>query len=138
MSRPIRYELWMYERGLRQGWDIPEAARAEILALLSRVLADATMGCRDRMAAARALLHATRAELDAIGAEHSLPYAGLVARLRTLAEKDEPDVGGRMTVSLAGRSPRCRDARRKRRAMRGRSATVPAARDEAFDPPSPR
>jgi hypothetical protein len=137
MSKPHRSDLWLYERALRQGWDIPAAPRAEVIELLSRIASEATAYWRDRKVAARALLHASRADLEAIGTGQGVPYEELVARLQALAEKEE--VGSppaedtawyRPSIYPTAPSLRCRESRRKRRA-KSKPGSVPAPSDNS-------
>jgi hypothetical protein len=107
MSKVSRTEIRVYETAVREGWDIPAEKRAEAIEVLSTIMHDATVGRRDRMAAARALLQpsrgevpalraeldALRAELDALRAAHGTQYEELVHRLRAIESKPETDAG---------------------------------------------
>ena len=66
MSHPSRSELRLYERALRNGWDVPAETRAEVVRVLGEIVRDGTAKRRERTAAARALLQATRVDLEAI------------------------------------------------------------------------
>ena len=84
MSDPSRSDLRLYERALRNGWDVPSATRVEVIRVLGEIVADAKARRRDRTAAARVLLQASRVELDAIRVAQSLRYGDLAHRLEAL------------------------------------------------------
>jgi len=83
----------LYERALRQGWHIPTELRTEIIEMMRTIMVDTTSTRRDRTAAARVLLQASRVELDAIRAAHGAQYEDLVRRLRALEGEDQDDGG---------------------------------------------
>ena len=84
MSDPTRTELRLYERAIRQGWDVPAAVRAEVIGMLAAIVRDPRARRRDRTAAARALLQATRVDLDAIRVAQGAQYEELARRLEAL------------------------------------------------------
>ena len=84
MSHPSRSELRLYERALRNGWDVPAETRAEVVRVLGEIVRDGTAKRRERTAAARALLQATRVDLEAIRVAQELQYEDLVRRLEAL------------------------------------------------------
>jgi hypothetical protein len=84
MPDPSRSDLRLYERALRNGWDVPAATRAEVIKVLGEIVGDAKARRRDRTAAARALLQASRVELDAIRVAQALHYEDLAHRLEAL------------------------------------------------------
>jgi putative ubiquitin-RnfH superfamily antitoxin RatB of RatAB toxin-antitoxin module len=84
MSDPSRSDLRLYERALRNGWDVPAATRVEVIRVLGEIVADPKARRRDRTAAARALLQASRVELDAIRVAQSVHYEDLARRLAAL------------------------------------------------------
>ncbi len=84
MPDPSRSDLRLYERALRNGWDVPEATRAEVIKVLGEIVSDTKARRRDRTAAARALLQATRVELDAIRVAQSVQCEDLSRRLEAL------------------------------------------------------
>jgi hypothetical protein len=93
MSEPSRSDMRLYERALRQGWDIPAELRTEIIEMMRKIMGDATATRRDRTAAARVLLQANRVELDAIRVAQGAQYEDLVRRLRALEGEDQDDGG---------------------------------------------
>jgi hypothetical protein len=94
MPDPSRSDLRLYERALRNGWDVPAATRAEVIQVLGAIVADPKARRRDRTAAARALLQATRVELDAIRVAQSLQYEDLARRLLALEGADGGELAG--------------------------------------------
>ena len=84
MSHPSRSELVLYERALRNGWDVPAETRAEVVRVLSEIVRDGNAKRRERTAAARALLQATRVELEAIRVAQGVLYEDLAGRLAAL------------------------------------------------------
>ena len=84
MSHPSRSELRLYERALRNGWDVPAETRAEVVQMLGEIVRDGTAKRRERTAAARALLQATRVELEAIRVAQQVQYEDMVRRLEAL------------------------------------------------------
>ena len=92
MPDPSRSDLRLYERALRNGWDVPAATRVEVIRVLGEIVGDAKARRRDRTAAARALLQASRVELDAIRLAESLRYGDLERRVGAL-EGDGGDAG---------------------------------------------
>jgi hypothetical protein len=84
MSEPSRSDMRLYERALRQGWDIPAKLRTEILTTMRQIMGDTTATRRDRTAAARVLLQANRVELDAIRVAQGSQFEEMVHRMRAL------------------------------------------------------
>jgi hypothetical protein len=93
MSEPSRSDMRLYERALRQGWDIPAAMRTEIVTTMSGIIRDEEATRRDRTAAARVLLQASRAELDAIRVAQVAQYDDLVRRMGALEAEEQGDAG---------------------------------------------
>jgi len=83
----------LYERALRQGWNIPAKLRAEIIEMMRKIVVDSTAPRRDRTAAARVLLQASRVELDAIRTAQGAQYEDLIRRLQALEGEDQDDAG---------------------------------------------
>jgi hypothetical protein len=98
MPDPSRSDLRLYERALRNGWDVPAATRVEVIRVLGEIVADPKARRRDRTGAARALLQASRVELDAIRVAQSVHYEDLARRLEAL----EGDVGGELAAAEGG------------------------------------
>jgi hypothetical protein len=86
MSHPSRSDLRLYERALRHGWDVPSETRAEVVRVLAEIVRDGQAKRRERTAAARALLQATRVDLEAIRVAQGTLYQDLVRRLEALEE----------------------------------------------------
>ena len=53
MSDPSRSDLRLYERAMRNGWDVPAATRVEVVRMLGEIVGDPKARRRDRTAAAR-------------------------------------------------------------------------------------
>ncbi len=92
MPETSRSDMQLYERAVRNGWDVPAATRVEVIRVLGEIVADANARRRDRTAAARALLQASRVELDAIRLAEALRFGDLERRLDAL-EEDGGDAG---------------------------------------------
>jgi hypothetical protein len=101
MSHPSRSELRLYERALRNGWDVPAETRAEVVRVLAEIVGDGTAKRRERTAAARALLQATRVELEAIRVAQEVQYEDLVQRLEAL-EGSFSSPGGELAEGRTG------------------------------------
>jgi len=98
MPDPSRSDLRLYERALRNGWDVPAATRVEVIRVLGEIVSDTKARRRDRTAAARALLQASRVELDAIRVAQSVQYEDLARRLEAL----EGDAVGELAEAEGG------------------------------------
>ena len=98
MSHPSRSELRLYERALRNGWDVPAETRAEVVRVLAEIVRDGTAKRRERTAAARALLQATRVELEAVRVAQGVLYEDLARRLEAL----EGTGGGELAEAEGG------------------------------------
>ena len=77
MPDPSRSDLRLYERALRNGWDIPASTRADVIRVLGEIVADDKARRRDRTAAARGLLQASRVELEAIRVAQAVQFEDL-------------------------------------------------------------
>ena len=82
MSHPSRSDLRLYERALRNGWDVPAETRAEVVRVLAEIVRDGNAKRRERTAAARALLQATRVELEAVRVAQGVLYEDLAVGWR--------------------------------------------------------
>ncbi len=91
MYEPSRSDSPLLIRALQHGWKIPAEMREKVVAVLCEITSDTKARPRERTAAARALLQASRVELDAIRAAQESQYGDLTQRLRALEER--ADVG---------------------------------------------
>lgn len=87
MSEPSLSDMRLYERALRHGWDIPAETRTAMIAMLSKIVGDERARTRERTAAARVLLQASRVHLDAIRMEQAVECEDLARRLQALEAK---------------------------------------------------
>ena len=87
----VRAESWRLAavdpRALQPGWRIPAEMRQKVVAVLCEITSDATARPRERTAVARALLQASRVDLDAIRAAQEAQDGDLAGRLRALEER---------------------------------------------------
>ena len=85
------------ERALRHGWDVPEALKGPLIAKLHELAmsADPTIGAREKISAAKALLLADKLGLESIRtAIVADAHDGVVERLRALERRlDARDEG---------------------------------------------
>ena len=84
MPDPSRSDMKLYERALRNGWDVPAATRVEVIRVLGEIVGDAKATTRERTSAARAVMQASRVELDAIRVAQGLQYEDLIRRVEAL------------------------------------------------------
>lgn len=84
MSEPSRSDARLYIRALRQGWNIPTKKRTGIIKILFEIVQDTSATRRERTSAARALMQASRVELDAIRVAQGAQYENLVRRMEAL------------------------------------------------------
>ena len=89
MFEPSRNDSPLLIRALRQGWDIPAELRGKVVAVLCEIASDANAKARERTSAARALVQASRVELDAIRVAQEAQYGDLIQRLRVLEEHND-------------------------------------------------
>ena len=94
MTKPSRSDLRLYARAVRQGWQVPARVRSEIVEMLRTIATDREASRRERTSAARALMQATRVELDAIRVAHGAQYEDLIRRLSELEEKSDGELAG--------------------------------------------
>ncbi len=73
---------------LSQGWDVPEEMRREIIRTMQVMLTDPKATPRERNAAARLLVQASRVELDAIRLAQSTEFHDFNRRLQALEDHD--------------------------------------------------
>jgi hypothetical protein len=92
MSEPSLSDMRLYERALRHGWDIPAKTRTAIIGMLTKLVRKKDARPRERTAAARVLLQASRVHLDAIRLQQVLDYEDLVQRLQALEGKDHAEL----------------------------------------------
>jgi hypothetical protein len=85
------------ERALRHGWDVPEALKGPLIARLNELAmsTDPTIGAREKISAAKALLLADKLGLEAIRtAIVADNHDGVVERLRAIERQlDARDEG---------------------------------------------
>lgn len=84
MSKPSRSDIRLYVRALRQGWNIPAETRTQIVNMLVEIVTGEGATRRERTSAARALMQASRVELDAIRVAQGAQYEDLARRLEAL------------------------------------------------------
>jgi hypothetical protein len=89
MSEPSRTDKRLYIRALSQGWNIPRKLRKEIVETLHKIITAEGNTSRERTSAARAIMQASRVELDAIRLAHGAQYENLVKRMENLEEKTD-------------------------------------------------
>jgi hypothetical protein len=87
MFEPSRCGSPLLVRALQHGWKIPTEMREKVVAVLCEITSDPKARPRERTAAARALLQASRVELDAIRVAQEAHYGDLAQRLRALEER---------------------------------------------------
>jgi hypothetical protein len=87
MFEPSRSDSPLLIRALHHGWKIPAEMRDKVVAVLCEITADPKARPRERTAAARALLQASRVELEAIRAAEAAQYGALFERLEALEER---------------------------------------------------
>jgi len=75
---------------------VPAETRAEVVRVLSEIVRDGNAKRRERTSAARALLQATRVELEAVRVAQGVLYEDALARLEALEGEtgDPKSVGG--------------------------------------------
>jgi hypothetical protein len=96
MPKPSRSDLRLYTRALRQGWSIPAEMRTNIVNMLAEIVTGAGSTRRERTSAARALMQASRVELDAIRLAQLAQFENLIKRMEKLEEKTD---GGLATAA---------------------------------------
>jgi len=89
MAKPSRADTRLYVRALKQGWNIPRGMRSEIVKQLHGIITAEKSKSRERTSAARALLQASRVELDAIRLAYGADHENLNKRIEALEEKDD-------------------------------------------------
>jgi hypothetical protein len=87
MFEPSRSDSPLLIRALQHGWQIPSEMRAKVVAVLCEITTDAKARPRERTAAARALLQASRVELEAIRAAEAARCEELLERLEALEQQ---------------------------------------------------
>lgn len=91
MLEPSREDQRLLIRALRQGWDIPAGLRAQIVAVLGEIISDKGATRRERTSAARALMQASRVELDAIRVAQGTQHEDVIRRLEALEGEGRSD-----------------------------------------------
>jgi hypothetical protein len=88
MSECSRSDARLYKRAMRQGWNVPEKMRKEIIKMMQAMVTDEKATPRERNAAARLLVQASRVELDAIRLAQSTEFHDFNRRLQALEDHD--------------------------------------------------
>jgi hypothetical protein len=91
MVKPSRSDARLFARALRQGWSIPPRMRSRIIKMLCSITSDKEAPMRERMSAARALMQASRVELDAIRVAQGAQYEDLVRRVEAMEGEGRGD-----------------------------------------------
>ena len=89
MPKPSRSDIRLYLRALRQGWNIPAKTRTEIVKMLAQIVIGEGASRRERTSAARALMQASRVELDAIRVAQLAQFENISMRLGALEGKTD-------------------------------------------------
>jgi hypothetical protein len=87
MFEPSRSDSPLLIRALQHGWKIPAEMREKVVAVLCEIASDPKARPRERTGAARALLQASRVELEAIRAAEAALCEELLERLRALEKR---------------------------------------------------
>ncbi len=92
-GRGIR-DVRLVERALKERWPIPKALRGPLIERLARIVRDSEASPREAISAARAILQASKINLELIGAtiradEHENLTARVAELEERLAEKPE-------------------------------------------------
>jgi hypothetical protein len=93
MSKPSRADLRLYLRALRQGWNIPPEVRTDIIVMLRGIVTDEDATHREKTSAARAVMQASRVELDAIRVAFAARFEDMFRRVEILEGKEQVDGG---------------------------------------------
>jgi hypothetical protein len=72
------------ERALRESWDVPAELRPELVQVLADLARSPTASPRERTSAIKALLQASRINLDAIQTAMAADYQDVLAELEEL------------------------------------------------------
>ena len=109
MFEPSRSDAPLLQRALRSGWDVPEEMRATILAVLREIVNDGNTTARERISAARAVVQASRVELDAIRVAMAANFEDLNGRVGNLEAGSDGElartVGESRTAGAAAGGP---------------------------------
>ena len=100
MSKPSRADMRLYVRALRQGWNISANVRSDIINMLREIVTDEKATRREKTSAARAVMQASRVELDAIRVAHGARFEEMVKRLEALEGKEQ--VHGGLAQAASG------------------------------------
>jgi hypothetical protein len=72
------------ERALREAWDVPAELRPELVQILAQVARSETASPRERTSAIKALLQASRLNLDAVKVAIAADYQDVLEELEEL------------------------------------------------------
>jgi hypothetical protein len=84
MPKSSRSDARLYIRALQQGWNIPVKKRAQVVKVLCDILSAEKATSREKTSAARALMQASRVELDAIRVAQGALFENLAGRMEVL------------------------------------------------------
>ena len=91
MFEPSRCDARLLERALNHGWDVPQEMRVTIIAVLGEIVNDSKATKRERTSAARAVMQASRVELDAIRVAQWAQFEDVIRRLQALESEGQGD-----------------------------------------------
>ena len=100
MFEPSRCDARLLERALNHGWDVPQELRATIITVLGEIVNDGKATKRERTSAARAVMQASRVELDAIRVAQGAQYEDLIRRMQALEGEGRGD--GQLVETAGG------------------------------------
>jgi hypothetical protein len=100
MFEPSRSDARLLKRALRQGWNVPKGMRSAIIKVLGEIVADGGATKRERTSAARAVMQASRVELDAIRLVQVAQVEELIRRMQAL--EGEGDIDGGLAEAEGG------------------------------------
>ena len=90
-GRGIR-DTRLVERALRERWPIPKAIRKPLIERLAEIVADTASSPREVISAARAILSASKLNLETIAATiKAREHEELIERLEELERRVEPE-----------------------------------------------
>jgi hypothetical protein len=97
MPKPSRSDSdeRLLTRALREGWHVPEEKKTKVIEMLCAIVAAPDAKKRERTSAARALLQASRVELDAIRLAQGIVGDDLTRRVEDL----EGGAGGELATA---------------------------------------
>ena len=91
MFEPSRCDARLLEHALNYGWDVPQELRTTIIAVLGEIVNDGKATKRERTSAARAVMQASRVELDAIRVAQWAQFEDVIRQLQALEGEGQGD-----------------------------------------------